>query len=266
MLRKDLGSGAIEHEVLSAPRSVDISSGSLVDALVREVKPSWVINCAAFTQVDRAHQVPDQAMRVNSGGAANLAMAAESVGARMIHVSTEAVFSGTSMTHYSESDKCEPVSIYGISKLAGDMAVRALGEGNFVLRPSWLYSLSGGANFPSRLLNKLKAGGDPVPVVDDLFGNPTPVDLLAEGIGGILQHEPGPGVYHFCCSGLASKFEWAQSLAELWGFEVSQIIPSSLRDFASPAKRPPRVDLNCEKFSNLGLLTLPSWQSAMQLA
>jgi dTDP-4-dehydrorhamnose reductase len=183
------------------------------------------------------------------------------VGAQLVHISTEAVFDGLSHAPYSEEDPCHPVSIYGSTKLAGEKLVQILNPSAFVLRTSWLYASSREANFPSRLLDQLTKGRQPVPVVTDIVGNPTPASLLAEAITRIICNPPEPGIYHVCCQGSASKFEWARQIAEANGFGKERIVETESRLYPSTAKRPQHVDLSCAKFLRTGLMNLPRWDA-----
>ena len=215
-----------------------------------------------MTDVDGAHLRPQAAMAVNASGAANIARAASLFGSRLLHISSEAVFAGDSVRAYTEEDTCRPVSVYGISKLAGEQLTIALNPMTFVIRTSWLYSDRTGSNFPTRLLQQLHRHDEPVSVVDDLFGNPTPARILSTAIGRLMATPPQFGVYHVCCSGLASKYEWALEIAAKGGFDSGRIRPVESSIFPTPALRPLRVDLACDRFEEAGLMHLPTWQEA----
>ena len=249
-------------ELTCVPRTVDISDAAKVSASVESERPQWVINCAAMTNVDGAHENPALAMGVNALGPANIARAAESVGARVIQISTEAVFDGERTSAYAEDDACNPVAVYGISKLAGEMMVRLYNPSSFVLRTSWLYSSNSGVNFPTRLLQQLNSHDGPVSVVTDVVGNPTPSAVLAEAVLAVIASPPDPGVYHACCVGAVTKFDWAVEIARTGGFDTSRIVPVTSADYPTVALRPKYVDLSCEKFLATGVYPLPNWQDA----
>lgn len=249
-------------ELIAAPRSIDIADSAGVTEFIDASAPDWVINCAAMTNVDGAHENPALAMGVNALGPANIGRAAESVGARVIQISTEAVFDGERTSAYAEDDACNPVAVYGISKLAGEMMVRLYNPSSFVLRTSWLYSSNSGVNFPTRLLQQLNSHDGPVSVVTDVVGNPTPSAVLAEAVLAVIGSPPDPGVYHACCVGAVTKFDWAVEIARTGGFDPSRIVPVTSADYPTVALRPKYVDLSCRKFLATGVYHLPNWQDA----
>jgi dTDP-4-dehydrorhamnose reductase len=249
-------------ELIRAPRSVDISDGRLVSSYVREVAPDWIVNCAAMTDVDGAHLAPEKAMAVNGLGPANLARSSDDIGARLVQVSTEAVFDGELTVPYVEGDACRPVSVYGVSKLAGDLTVSVYSPDSYVIRTSWLYSGATGMNFPTRLLAQLDDADRPISVVTDLIGNPTPTPVLASAILAVLAAPPEPGTYHVCCREPASKYDWAVEIAERAGHDAARITPVTMADYPSVARRPTHVDLDCSKFLSTGLSPLPTWREA----
>lgn len=247
-------------DLRTVPRHVDINDLQVLREDIFRYRPDWIINAAAYTQVDVAEVNPLECITTNSGGAANVALCAKDIGAGLVYFSTESVFDGNSTIPYSESDVCNPLSVYSISKLAGEEFTRKIHEMSYVIRTSWLYGDSTTANFPARLLANLAATQDSVPVVTDLVGNPTPVRLLAEATLSIIQNPLEAGTYHVCTSGSATKYEWAQAIAESRGFPPDRIVPANSNDFASAARRSKHVVLSCHKFISTGLLTMPHWQ------
>ncbi len=242
------------------PRNVDMIDLRALRSALTEYQPDWIINAAAYTQVDAAEQDPYQAITTNVGGAANVALIAKELGARLIYFSTESVFDGRSTVPYTESDECNPLSVYSISKRAGEELTREICESSYVIRTSWLYGDSTTSNFPARLLANLSASDGPVPVVTDLVGNPTPVSLLVEATLALMQSPPEVGLYHVCTGGSATKNEWARAIAQSRGFSQERIVPAKSTDFATSAQRSQNVVLSCEKFLSTGLLPLPNWQ------
>jgi dTDP-4-dehydrorhamnose reductase len=241
-------------------RNVDICNLRTLQEAINKYQPDWIINAAAYTQVDAAELDPHRAISTNAGGAANVALCAKDVGARLIYFSTESVFDGRASVPYSESDVCKPLSVYSISKQAGEELTREICESSYVLRTSWLYGDSTTANFPSRLLANLSANEGPVPVVTDLVGNPTPVHLLVEATLALMQSPPEVGTYHVCTGGSATKNEWAHAIAQSRGFPQERIVPAKSSDFATAARRSQHVVLSCEKFLSTGLMALPHWK------
>jgi dTDP-4-dehydrorhamnose reductase len=242
------------------PRNVDITDPRALREAVTDFQPDWIINAAAYTQVDAAELDPYQAISTNAGGAANVALCAKDVGAQLIYFSTESVFDGRSAVPYSESDVCKPLSVYSISKQAGEELTKEICESSYVLRTSWLYGDSTTANFPARLLANLSATEGPVPVVTDLVGNPTPVALLVEATLALMQSPPEAGLYHVCTGGSATKNDWARAIAESRGFSQGRIVPAKSSDFATSAQRSQHVVLSCKKFLSTNLMALPHWK------
>ncbi|MBU6148429.1 MAG: SDR family oxidoreductase [Actinomycetales bacterium] len=250
--------------VIPAPRAVDIADRTAVAELLDGHRVDAVINAAAMTHVDAAEVDPMPAIRANTAGPATLALSCRERNLPLVHVSTEAVYRGDQPLAYREGDACDPVSAYGISKLAGDLLVCDLHEGAWVVRTSWLYSAASSSNFPHRLRAQLQAHTRPIPVVTDVVGNPTPADLLAEAILELIPAAPAAGVYHVCCREPASKYDWAVVIAESLGYPADRIEPTDSTRYRSAARRPAYVDLDCGRFRALGLTVLPTWQEAWQ--
>ena len=251
-------------EVTLAPRSVDLSHRSAVVELIEALRPAWIINAAAMTNVDGAHVDPEAAFAVNALGPGHLSEAASRVGARMIQISTEAVFDGERQASYTEDDACAPVSTYGASKLAGEHLVRIYGPHAYVLRTSWLYAGVPGANFPTRLLEQLADPDRSIAVVTDVIGNPTPASVLAQAIWALVGNPPTPGTYHVCCTGAASKYDWAVEIARSSGFDAGRIARVTSDAYPTVALRPKHVDLDVSRFLATGLMPLPTWQEAWE--
>ena len=249
-------------DVVPAPRDLRLEDGEAVVAFVRQCEPQWVLNAAAMTDVDAAHLDPDRALRVNGLAPGVLASTAREVGARVIHISSEAVYDGRSKVPYIEGDACEPVSVYGVSKLTGDLLTLMHSPESYVLRTSWLYSNQRGSNFPTRILNQLEDAGKKLSVVTDIVGNPTPTSLIVRAISAVLHSPPDPGVYHVCAVGPASKYDWAVEIATQAGCDSSRITPVSSDAYPTVARRPKYVDLDCSNFQDTGLLKLPTWREA----
>ena len=250
------------EDIVSAPREMRLETESSIENFVKRERPRWVVNAAAMTDVDAAHLDPHRALQVNGLAPAILARAADEVGARVIHISSEAVFSGSSRVPYAEMDPCHPVSIYGVTKLTGDLLTLTYSPDSFILRTSWLYSGKAGNNFPTRILSQLADPGKKISVVTDIVGNPTPTSLLIGAVAEIIASPPDPGVYHICAQEPASKFEWAVEIAAAHEHDPSRIEGVTSGEYVTTAKRPKYVDLDCSKFQATGLLELPNWRHA----
>ena len=251
-------------DVVPAPQGLRLEDSEAIGAFVRQCEPKWILNAAAMTNVDAAHLDPERALQVNGLAPGVLAGAAHEVGARVIHISSEAVYDGSTQVPYVEADACQPVSVYGVSKLTGDLLTLTRSSESYVLRTSWLYSGQRGSNFPTRILDQLEDPGKKVSVVTDIVGNPTPASLVVSAIHAIVYNPPNPGIYHVCAGGPASKFDWAVEIATQAGFDPSRINPVSSEAYPTVARRPKFVDLDCSKFQTTELLELPTWRDAWQ--
>ncbi len=213
---------------------IDITDIDAVIKVTSKLQPTHIINCAAFTQVDKCESEQDLAYAVNAIGARNVAIASEKIGSKLIHISTDFVFDGTSSTPYFEFDFTNPLSVYGRTKLAGENLVKQFSKKHFIIRTSWLYGHHG-ANFVKTML-KLSETQDELSVVNDQVGSPTYVNDLVEGILLVLSTEKY-GVYHYSNQGSCSWHEFAKKIFELTG---RQIIVNGITSemFDAPAVRP----------------------------
>lgn len=261
-LVQDAGRRGLSIQIL--PRSVDLSDADSVSAAFVGMQARWVINAAAMTDVDGAHSRPEYAMAVNGIAPGLIARAAHDAGARFLQVSTEAVFSGEANHSYQVTDRCAPVSVYGVTKLAGEHLAAVFQPDAVVFRTSWLYSAEMGANFPTRLLAQLRDHDRSVSVVTDVVGNPTPVGVLSAAILDSLESEVSAGTYHVCCTGAASKFDWAVEIARSSGFDAGRIVPVTSDAYPTVALRPKHVDLDVSRFLATGIMPLPTWQDAWE--
>ena len=213
---------------------IDITDIDAVIKVTSKLQPTHIINCAAFTQVDKCEFEQDLAYAVNAIGARNVAIASEKIGSKLIHISTDFVFDGTKSTPYFEFDFTNPLSVYGRTKLAGENLVKQFSTKYFIIRTSWLYGHHG-ANFVKTML-KLSETRDELSVVNDQVGSPTYVNDLIEGILIVLSTEKY-GVYHYSNQGSCSWNEFAKKIFELTG---RQIIVNGITSetFDAPAVRP----------------------------
>lgn len=204
--------GGPNRRVLSLSRAeLDIADADAVAAVTRRERPDIMINAAAFTWVDRAQREPEAAWRVNHSGAANLGRAAQALGARMVHLSTDYVFGGGAGRPARPEDPPAPLNVYGASKLAGEIAVQDACASALIVRTAWLYS-AGPGNFLSSMLRKM-AAGEPVRVVDDQLGTPTSVRTLSKALWGLIDQRR-EGLFHVTDAGVASWYDFAEAIAE----------------------------------------------------
>ena len=214
---------------------LDITRVEEVLAFARAVKPYAIINCAAYTAVDAAEKQLDLNYRINAIGPRNLAIAATETGAKLIHISTDYVFPGTSETPLNEFAPTGPASVYGITKLAGENFVRDFCRRYFIIRTAWLYGE--GKNFVRTML-RLSETHDTLTVVNDQFGSPTSALELTKAIRALLPTD-NYGLFHGTCEGSASWAEFAAEIMARTG-RTMQIIPITTEEYtaAHPASAP----------------------------
>ncbi len=217
-----------------------------------------MINCAAYTNVDRAESDPDAAAAVNTAGAGFVAEAAAAVGAWVLHVSTDYVFDGTKTAPYVESDPTGPRSVYGSTKLLGERSV-ALGapDRHTIVRSSWLFG-NAGPCFPATML-KLAGEHDSLNVVDDQVGCPTFTGHLAQALVALATGTRIPGVVHVAAAGECSWFEFAVEILRASGASA-EVRPCSTDEFPRPARRPAYSVLRSER---AGVPVLPDWHAGL---
>jgi dTDP-4-dehydrorhamnose reductase len=246
-------------------QELDITKESFVRDLIGALAPKVIINCAAWTDVDGAEDNEDLAILVNSQGVENLAKAAKACGAKLVHISTDYVFSGHSDEPWKETDLKQPLSAYGRSKASGeDKALVFYSHGTYIIRTAWLYS-AWGKNFVKIIARKALENG-PVKVVNDQYGQPTSATELANRIIELLLSSAKPGIYHVTNSGKASWFDFAQEIYRLLGKQDSLVEPVSSDVFVRPAPRPSNSTLSNESLSAAGLHPMSNWKSALKEA
>lgn len=199
---------------------LDITNARETARFIADNDITHIVNCAAFTAVDRAEEFKAECTAVNTDGVKNLAVAADNYGAKIIHISTDYVFDGHAYKPYSESDKVNPASHYGTTKRSGETALLALAPDSIIIRTSWLYGPDSKNNFVSRILQRAVAR-NPLRVVADQVGSPTLTYDLAKAIAKILKNTQWfPGVYHFCDAGVCSRYDFAKAIVMLGGLNV----------------------------------------------
>ncbi len=241
---------------------VDVADPLGLLALLREVRPDWVVNTAAFHQVDQCELDPDRAFRVNAVGARNVARAAAEAGARTCFVSTDYVYGGSvprPARPWTESDPPSPVNVYGTSKLAGEELVRQVQPGALVVRSAGLYGVRGsgkGWTFPRLMLHLAETRGS-VRVVDDQVLSPTYTADLAEAIVALME-EGAEGLFHVVNEGACSWYEFARATFETAGVEVD-LSPQSTAEAGRRAARPAWSALASERLPR----RLRPWREAL---
>ena len=237
---------------------LDISDELAVKSFVEKNRFDGVVNCAAYTAVDKAEDEPAEADRINHLGPKWLAK----YGKRIIHISTDYVFDGTAHIPYSENDRPNPVSAYGRTKLAGERAVLEQAETAIIIRTAWLYSLYG-SNFVKTML-RLGRTRDSLNVVCDQIGSPTSAADLAKAIVEILPqiNLKKKEVYHFTNEGVCSWYDFAVAIMQMAELPC-KVLPIESRDYLTRAKRPFYSVLNKKKIKNDFGLKIRYWRDAL---
>ena len=239
---------------------LDITKLDEVNRVLTDVKPDVVINCAAATNVDGCESNEDFAFKVNSIGPRNLAIICEKIGAKLVQVSTDYVFSGVGEKPLTEYDLTAPYSVYGKTKLLGENYVREFCSKYFIVRTAWLYGYVG-HNFvyTMRRLGKEK---DSINVVNDQRGNPTHANDLAYHILKLIETEEY-GVYHCTGKGECSWYDFAKTIIELSG-EECKVNPCTSEEYKTPAKRPEYSSLDNMMLRNTVGDEMRDWKDAIK--
>jgi dTDP-4-dehydrorhamnose reductase len=235
---------------------LDVANAAAVEETVGRIKPEWILNAAAFNDVDAAEQNQGAAFAVNADGPQHLAAAATHVGARLIHISTDYVFDGGKGSPYDENDRPNPLSVYARSKREGEQRVLMSGGPACVLRTAWLFGRQG-KNFVKAIRAAAERGA-PLKVVADQVGSPTSTADLAAAIAELMR-TPAAGLYHVVNAGSCSRFQFAQAIV---GDQV-EILPITTAEAARPAPRPRNSALVSVRWTSTGLPPLRSWQAAL---
>jgi dTDP-4-dehydrorhamnose reductase len=257
--------GGVGISIINMSRSgCDVSDQSAVEAVIDFHQPNWVINATAYTAVDQAESEPDLAHQINAVAPKMMAECCNRVGARLIHISSDYVFSGEGEEPFTEESATQPLGVYGTSKLAGEAAIKQALLAHIILRTSWVFGAQG-KNFVKTML-KLSASRDKVSVVADQFGAPTSAPAIAETIASIVvsMSEAMPeddrwGTYHFSgypfttwAAFAETVFRQAQEVDVITN--VPQVTPITTAEYPTPAVRPLNSRLDCSKIvQNFGI-------------
>ena len=257
----------------------DLTRPEAIRGLVREASPDLIVNSAAYTAVDRAESEPDLARAVNADAPAVLAEEARRLGASLIHLSTDYVFDGTKPSPYVEDDACNPLSVYGRTKLLGEQAVLSSGAAAVILRTSWVYATRG-QNF-LRTIVRLAREREELRIVDDQWGAPTWARSIADAIAAIAARAGRDrtsvaasfaargGVFHMTAAGRTNWHRFAQHVLQQVDDPERRLrsiaaIPTT--EYPTPARRPINSVLDCTRLARLWGVALPPWELALELA
>lgn len=261
---------ASDHEVTYHGRAdTDITNFSETSNRLLELRPDVVINASAYTAVDTAETEQSLADQINHLAVGNLAKSCEISGSFLIHVSTDYVFDGNAAEPYTEDDQTNPQTVYGASKLAGEIAIQRSGGRFVIIRTAWVFS-EYGKNFFKTML-RLGAERESLSIVGDQIGCPTYAQdigrLIVELLSKIEGHTLESGVYHYCGDTPCSWYQFAEEIfsqAKQLGYSVPEkILSIATEDYPTPAKRPPYSVLSCTKIQGVSDIGSSNWRLAI---
>jgi dTDP-4-dehydrorhamnose reductase len=256
---------------IGTDRELDITNLAALRDFASSHPANWIINCAAYTAVDKAEDDEAACRLLNTNGAANIALAAKAQGARLVHISTDYVFDGTGSRPYTEEDTTCPTGVYGRSKRDGDLAVIENNPSSYIIRTAWLYGKHG-SNFIHTMLRLIQEREE-IKVVNDQYGSPTWAFDLAQIITSLVQQIDGThnipfGIYHYTGEGSCTWFEFAQAIYE----EAKKlnllakpcaVKPCTSAEYPAKVKRPAYSVLDKTKIKNLGI-AIPGWKTSLK--
>lgn len=241
---------------------LDITDLKAVEKFVEKNDITHIINCAAYTDVERAEDEKLECSALNFTAVKNIALAADANGAKVIHISTDYVFDGTSNRPYRESDKVNPISQYGTTKRKGETALIALAPESIIIRSAWLYSPNG-RNFVKTMLRLFKSQPE-VKVVCDQVGTPTYAKDLAKAILKIVNSNQWvPGIYHYTNEGVASWYDFAKAIARISGNTGCKITPIPSDEYPQGASRPFYSVLDRTRIKATYGVEIPHWEESL---
>lgn len=233
-----------------------------LEALFVAERPDFVINCAAYTAVDKAEDDVDVCRKVNKDGARNLAELCKKFNAIMIHVSTDFVFEGNGHDLLKEDDDAQPVNIYGLTKLEGEQAIISVLPEHFILRTSWLYSEYGN-NFVKAML-KLGSERDELNIIADQVGTPTyAIDLAGAILDIIASENKSFGIYHYSNEGVTSWYDFAMGVFDLSGVKI-KVNPIPTSQYPTRAVRPKFSVMDKSKIKSTFGISIPYWRTSLE--
>lgn len=250
------------HEAVgTGSADMDITDESAVSLVLHKYQPEAVIHCAAYTAVDAAEDDEERCQSVNVDGTVNIARICREIGAKMLYLSTEYVFSGEGERPWEPEDKTAPLNVYGRTKYEGELAVKQYLDRFFIVRISWIYGING-KNFV-KTMRRLGEEKGSVSVVNDQVGSPTYTRDLAVLLVDMIESEKF-GVYHASNEGTCSWYEFACEIFKQSGMDDVVVTPVDTSTFPAKAVRPKNSRMNKDKLRENGFSLLPSWQDALQ--
>ena len=260
-----LGAVSPNNYIFTDVAELDITNADAVMYVAKHYSIDAIINCAAYTNVDKAESDEQTAELINATAVGNLAIAAKEVGATLFHVSTDYVFGSEGNTPRTEEMPLDPLGVYGRTKLHGEQAIEKSGCKALIFRTAWLYSEFGN-NFLKTMM-RLTAEREQLNVVFDQVGTPTYAGDLALAIFSIIEagvYEGNEGVYHFSNEGVCSWYDFAVEIAAAAGNTTCRINPCHSSEFPSPVTRPPYSVLDKTKIKRVFDIDIPHWRESME--
>ena len=273
MLASEIAAQLNQYNIqwIGSDKEVDITDQAAVDVFIQQNFPSgalqWIINCDAYTAVDKAEDDHETAQKLNADALINICTAAKHYGAKLIHFSTDYVFDGSSSVPYIETDSTNPQSVYGRTKLQGEQNIVGLLPEHYIIRTAWLYGRNG-ANFVSTML-RLMNEKDSLKVVNDQRGSPTYAVDLAKAVLRIMQVDNHRyGIYHYSNEG---NITWYDFSCEIYrqGKRIGlikracSVVPCTSSEFPQKAHRPSFSWLNNQKIKETFSLSVPNWNESL---
>lgn len=249
--------------VFTDVEDLDITSDLSLDTYFRQYKFDVVVNCAAYTAVDKAESEPEKAYLINGHAVRKLALLSQNYGFHLVHISTDFIFDGRKTEPYLESDTPKPLSIYGLSKLAGENEILSFPVNATIIRTSWLYSEYGN-NF-LKTIQRLARERNEIRVVNDQVGTPTYAGDLAVAILNMISRgfeSKGSHIYHYSNKGIASWFDFARAIVDIGKLDC-KVIPIPTEEYPLPAKRPAYSVLSKDKIIAHFNLEIPDWKVSL---
>ena len=262
---RTLGAASRHRYFFTDVADLDITDANTVRRFVENERIDAIVNCAAYTNVDKAEEEVETADRINREAVRNLAEAAKACDATLFHISTDYVFGGDSYnTPYKEEQQGTPTGVYGYTKFLGEQAIQAVGCNHVIIRTAWLYS-EFGKNFCKTMMN-LTATKPQLKVVFDQVGTPTYALDLARAIAMVLERFDGSqtGIYHYSNEGVCSWFDFTKMIAEYSGKTECDVQPCHSDEFPSPVKRPSYSVLDKTKIKKVFGVKIPYWTDSLK--
>lgn len=260
-LKKTADDINFEGLIFPSETEANILDQAALQLLFNTYNPAYIINCAAYTAVDKAEDDIAIARKINKDGPANIAKLCKQYDATLIHISTDFVFEGNVATPLTETDITAPISIYGLTKLEGEQDIAAILPEHYIIRTSWLYSEYGN-NFVKTML-KLAADRDELRIIADQIGTPTYGIDLAEAILDIIASgQQAYGIYHYSNEGVASWYDFTKAIMDIAG-KTTNVLPIRTNEYPTRATRPAYSVMDKSKIKNTFNLSIPYWRESL---